>query len=296
MSGSGHAQRAAVITGVSSGIGLAIAEDLLQRGYRVFGSVRRGADAEALVKQSSGAFVPLVFDVTDTQALPGIVAQVETVLGGRKLAALVNNAGIAINGPVIHQPMSEIRRMFEVNVFAVLEVTRAFVPLLAHRTATQSPARIVNISSVSGAFTPPFMGGYSASKHALEALTRAMRLELKPHGIEASAIEPGFIRSKIFEKELATKPMERFADTESAAWWQQFNRSAEQAASRARSPEVVTRAVRHAIESTKPRTRYPLDMLCFIRRWTSDRMFDGLILNLMGLDKLLRESSRQSGK
>ncbi len=293
MSTSNSKQRAAVVTGVSSGIGLAIAEDLLQNGYQLFGSVRRSADAEALVKQWGAAFVPLVFDVTDTNALPGIVAQVRAMLSERKLAALINNAGIGTNGPAIYQPMSEIRQMFEVNVFATLEVTRAFLPLLARREAGQSPARIVNISSVSGVITPPFMAGYSASKHALEALTQGLRRELKLYGIEVAAIEPGFIRSKMFEKELATKPLERYADTDVAALWQQFNRSAEQAAAQAKSTDVVTRAVRHAIESSKPRTRYPLDMLCFIGRWFSDRMFDRLFFKLTGLDKLLRESSKR---
>lgn len=282
---------AAVVTGVSSGIGLAIAEDLLQRGYQVFGSVRRSADAEGLVKQWGESFVPLVFDITDTNALRQSVAQVEKILGGRKLAALVNNAGIGINGPLLHQPMSEVRLMFEINVFGTLEVTRAFLPLLSRRGKGHRPGRIVNISSVSGRITAPFMGAYSASKHALEALTQGLRRELKLYGIEVSAIEPGFIRSRIFEKELATKPMERYGDTDIAAWWQQFNRSAEQAVKHAKSTDVVTRAVRHAIESSKPRTRYPLDMLCFVGRWFGDRVFDSLIFKLTGLDKLLRESA-----
>jgi NAD(P)-dependent dehydrogenase (short-subunit alcohol dehydrogenase family) len=134
------------------------------------------------------------------------------------------------------------------------------------------------------------MGGYSASKHALEALTQGLRHELKFYGIEASAIEPGFIRSRIFDKELATKPLERYGDTDIAAWWQQFNRSAAHAVSFAKSTDVVTRAVRHAIESKKPRTRYPLDMLCFVGRWFGDRVFDRLIFKLTGLDKLLREN------
>jgi NAD(P)-dependent dehydrogenase (short-subunit alcohol dehydrogenase family) len=281
---------AAVVTGVSSGIGLAIAEDLLQRGYEVFGSVRHSADAQDLVTKWGASFVPLVFDITDTNALRQSVTHVEKILGGRRLAALVNNAGIGINGPLLYQPMSEIRQMFEINVFGTLEVTRAFLPLLSRRGKGNRPGRIVNISSVSGRITAPFMGAYSASKHALEALTQGLRHELKFYGIEASAIEPGFIRSRIFEKELATKPLERYGDTDIAAWWQQFNRSAALAVSFAKSTDVVTRAVRHAIESKRPRTRYPLDMLCFVGRWFGDRVFDRLIFKLTGLDKLPREN------
>jgi NAD(P)-dependent dehydrogenase (short-subunit alcohol dehydrogenase family) len=285
---------AIVVTGVSSGIGLAIAEDLLQRGYQVFGSVRRSTDADWLAKQWGTAFVPLIFDVTDTSALPAVVAQVEAILNGRRLAALVNNAGIGLNGPLEHQPMAEIRLMFEINVFGALEVTRAFLPLLGRRGTAHRPGRIVNISSVSGRVTVPFMGAYSASKHALEALTQGLRRELKPFGIEASTIEPGFIQSRIFDKELATKPMERYKETDIAAWWQQFNRSSEQAVRHAKSTDVVTHAVRHAIESGKPRTRYPLDFLCFVGRWFSDRMFDRLIFKLLGFSRLAGERSTES--
>jgi len=276
---------AVLVTGVSSGIGLAIAEELLQRGYQVFGSVRRSSDVDNLQKQWRGAFVPLVFDVTDAASLPPIVDQVRAALNGRYLSSLVNNAGVGVNGPLMYQPMSEIRQMFEINVFGTLEVTRAFFPLLGRYGMSSRPARIVNISSVSGCITVPFMAGYSASKHALEALTQGMRREMMLYGIHASTIEPGFIRSRIFEKELATKPMERYAATDTASWWQQFNRSAVQAASRARSTDVVTRAVCHAIESKKPRTRYRLDPLCYLGLWFSDRVSDRLLFKLLGLNR-----------
>lgn len=290
MSSAVNKRAAVVITGVSTGIGRAIAEDLLQRGYQIFGSVRRSADAEELSKRWREAFVPLVFDLTDTNALRENVEKVEMMLGGRRLAALVNNAGIAINGPLLHQPMSEVRQQFEVNVFGTLEVTRAFVPLLARRGMGQPPGRIVNISSVSGWMTGPFMGAYSASKYALEAITQGLRRELKLYGIEASAVAPGFIQSRIFEKVRAASPKERYADTDIGPWWRQFTESMDEAETRARPADVVTRAVRHAIESRRPRTRYPLDLLCFAGRWLSDRAFDRVIFKLMGLDKLLREA------
>jgi NAD(P)-dependent dehydrogenase (short-subunit alcohol dehydrogenase family) len=279
-------KRAVIVTGVSSGIGLAIAEDLLQHGYQVFGSVRKSADGEALVKQWSDSFVPLIFDVTDAAALFENVDRVKMLLNGRSLTAIVNNAGIGMNGPLMHQPMAEIRLMFEVNVFGMLEVTRAFLPLLGRRGKAQRPGRIVNISSVQGRITIPFMGAYSASKHALEALTQALRRELKIYGIEASAIEPGTIRSSIFEKVLATNPTQRYTDTDFAAWWQQFNRSMVEAVALAKSPDVVTRAVRHAIESDKPRTRYSIDFLGSVFRLLSDRVFDRLVFKMTGLDRL----------
>jgi NAD(P)-dependent dehydrogenase (short-subunit alcohol dehydrogenase family) len=279
-------KRAVVVTGVSSGIGLAITEDLLQHGYQVFGSVRKSADGEALVKQWSDSFVPLIFDVTDAGALLENVERVKMLLNGRSLTAIVNNAGIGMNGPLMHQPMTEIRLIFEVNVFGMLAVTRAFLPLLGRRGTAMRPGRIVNISSVQGRITVPFMGAYSASKHAVEALTQALRRELKIYGIEASAIEPGIIRSRIFEKVLATNPTERYTDTDFAAWWQLFNRSMVEAVARAKSPDVVTRAVRHAIESDKPRTRYALDFLTSVGRLLSDRVFDRLIFKMTRLNEL----------
>ena len=285
------ARPAAVVTGVSSGIGLAIAEDLLRRGYRVFGSVRRAVDADALSARWPGDFVPLVFDVTDTSALPHVVQQVRAALGGQSLKALVNNAGISHSGPLIHQPLEEIRQTFEVNVFGLLAVTRAFMPLLAgSRTSGIAPGRIVNIGSLSGAITVPFMASYSGSKHAVEALSQGLRRELLPLGIEVSTVEPGFIRSRMFEKAAPLKASERYADTEYSEAWRQFNRSLLEQERTAKPPEVVTRAVAHAIESSRPRTRYRLDPLWFIGRLLPDRGFDRLILKALGLTTLMRSA------
>lgn len=277
---------AAVVTGVSSGIGLAIAETLLARGWRVFGSVRREADAEPLVVRHGAAFVPLVFDVTDAQALPGAVEQVRQALGpAGRLKALVNNAGISMMGPVMHQPLEDIRQVFEVNVFAVLTVTRAFVPLLGEG------GRVVNMGSVSGAMTPPFMAAYSASKHALEAMGQAMRRELLLQGgIHVATIEPSFIRTRISEKAQAQAAATPYAGTGYAEAWRVFNESLRKDEARGKPPEVVTRAVLHAIESPKPRTRYPLTPEWHVGRLLPDRMFDRLIFKATGLDKLIHRA------
>jgi NAD(P)-dependent dehydrogenase (short-subunit alcohol dehydrogenase family) len=284
-----QSQRPAVlVTGVSSGIGLAIAEDLLQCGYQVFGSVRKAADAQALCAQWCDAFVPLVFDVTDTAVLPQVVAQVQAIVGDRGLKALVNNAGIIINGPLMHQPLAEIRQTFDVNVFGTIAMTQAFLPLLGARPdVAHAPGRIVNISSVSGSMAVPFMGAYAGSKHALEAITQGFRRELMPYGIEAVAIQPGFIRSRLVEKSTSWHLLARYGDTGYAALWRQFIRSLQEQEARSKSPDVVTRAVRHAIEAVKPRTRYPLDGIWHVGRWLPDRGFDRLIFKAMGLGQLL---------
>lgn len=281
---------AVIVTGVSSGIGLAVANDLLARGYRVFGSVRRPLDAQALTQQWPRAFVPLVFDVTDAAALRVAVAQVSEALAGRALKALVNNAGVSQSGPLMHQPLQELRDMFEVNVFGLLAVTRAFLPLLGARPgADHAPGRIVNIGSVSGAITVPFMGGYSASKHAVEALSQGLRRELKPYGIEVSTIEPGFIRSRMFEKAVPSEASERYADTAIAAAWRQFNHALLGMERAARPPESVARVVREAIEAAKPRTRYPLDPVWRVGRLLPDRGFDRLIFKSLGIGALMRK-------
>jgi NAD(P)-dependent dehydrogenase (short-subunit alcohol dehydrogenase family) len=168
-----------LITGVSSGIGYATAEDLLAAGYGVFGSVRSGEDAARVQEALGERFSPLRFDVTDTEMVQRAVEEVEEALEGQNLAALVNNAGISTAGPLLHMPLAIFRQTLEVNVTGLLNVTQRFAPLLgARRGAPQPPGRVVNIGSVSGRVAYPFMGAYAASKHALEALSDALRREL----------------------------------------------------------------------------------------------------------------------
>jgi len=275
---------AVLITGVSSGIGRAIAEDLLARGYLVLGSVRRAEDAADLKAHWPKDFIPLVFDVTDTEALPAVVKQVEATLGGCGLKALVNNAGIFQGGPLMHQPLAEIRKAFDVNVFGLLAVTQAFLPLLgARQERVGPPGRIVNIGSVAGAITVPLMTIYSATKHAVEALTQGLRRELSLYGIEVSAIEPGLVRTKLVEKRQAEKLEERYAHTDYATWLVNFDRSLKAQENNAPPADKVIAAVRHAIESPKPRTRYPLDRIWFLGRLLPDRVFDKLIFKAVGL-------------
>jgi len=276
---------AVVVTGVSSGIGAAVADRLLTAGYRVFGSVRREEDALPLVRSWGHRFTPIVFDVTDELGQQAAVAQVERMLDGRGLRALVNNAGISYSGPISHQSMEEIRQVFEVNVFGVIAVTRAFLPLL--RPAGKA-GRIVNIGSVSGSITVPFMGAYSASKHALEALSQAFRRELTPTGIKVTTIEPGFVRSRMFEKSSPSTAAERYAEFEIGPAWKLFNASLLEQEKKAAPAALVAAAVLKAIESGSPRTRHPLDPLWWVGRLLPDRTFDKLIFNALGIQRLMR--------
>jgi hypothetical protein len=194
--------RSCVVTGASTGIGRAIARRLIAGGWHVFGSVRREADAAALRAEFCDKATPLVFDVTDEAAVQAGAAKVARALGPKaRLGGLVNNAGIAVSGPMLHVPLADLRHQLEVNVVAQVSVTQAFAPLLgSDRTRVGEPGRIVNISSIAGRLTPPFLGPYAASKHAMEAITDAFRRELRIYGIDVIAIQPGSVATPIWDK------------------------------------------------------------------------------------------------
>src|ERR1700679_3236501 len=150
--------KSVVVTGSSTGIGWGAAKVLIEHGFRVFGSVRKEADGARLKKEFGDSFVPLLFDVTATAAVNAAAEQVAAALGGETLAGLVNNAGIAIAGPLLYLKIDELRHQLEVNVIGQLIVTQAFAPLLgADTTRKGEPGRIVMISSVGGKNANPFM-------------------------------------------------------------------------------------------------------------------------------------------
>lgn len=185
-----------LITGASTGIGEACALWLQDRGYRVFAGVRKSTDAEALQQKSKGHLTPVLLDVADEASIRKAVQFVLTQTP--KLEGLVNNAGIAVAGPLEFVPLQELRRVLEVNVVGQVAVTQAFLPLLR-----EARGRIVLMSSISGRVAAPLMGPYAASKFALEAIGDALRRELAPWGVEVSIIEPGNIQTPIWRKGIA---------------------------------------------------------------------------------------------
>jgi NAD(P)-dependent dehydrogenase (short-subunit alcohol dehydrogenase family) len=194
--------KACVVTGVSTGIGHAVVKKLAGAGFHVFGSVRRDADAASLKQAFGDAVTPLVFDVTDQAAVLAAAAEVAGQIGPTtRLAGLVNNAGVAIPGPLLLQPLDELRKTLEINVIAQVGVTQAFAPLIgSDRARSGAPGRIVNIVSTAGRLTTPFVGAYSASKHAMESISDALRRELMIYGIDVIAIEPGAVVTPIWDK------------------------------------------------------------------------------------------------
>jgi NAD(P)-dependent dehydrogenase (short-subunit alcohol dehydrogenase family) len=282
---------AVVVTGVSTGIGRAIALDLITAGYTVFGSVRRIEDAASLVDLGNGQFIPLVFDVTDEAGIARAVTEVAKHVGTAGLTALVNNAGMSINGPFLHQPAAQFRQIMEVNFHGLVAVTRAFLPLLgAGGAPRERPGRIVNIGSVQGIMAVPFMSAYAASKHAVEGFAQALRREMIPFGISVSTIEPNFTKSDIFAKATADANTYRYEGTRYEEAFATFSASLATSEAKAKPAETVTRRVLHAIQAPRPRTRYPLDPIWTIGRFMPDRMFDGLILKATGIARMMRRA------
>jgi NAD(P)-dependent dehydrogenase (short-subunit alcohol dehydrogenase family) len=193
--------KSVVVTGASTGIGWAAAKLLLDRGFRVFGSVRKQADADRLKAEFGANFTPLLFDVTDEAAVLAAARDVRAALNGEKLAGLVNNAGIAVAGPVLELAADEFRRQMDVNVIGPVIATQAFGPLLgSDRSLKGPPGRIVMISSVAGKNGNPLTAPYSASKHAIEGLSESLRRELMLFGIDVIIIAPGAVKTPIWSK------------------------------------------------------------------------------------------------
>ncbi|MEQ1793856.1 MAG: SDR family oxidoreductase [Nitrospira sp.] len=248
--------QAVVITGASTGIGAACAWHLDRLGFTVFAGVRRMEDGEALKAQASSRLQPLLLDVTDAGSIARARQVVTELIGDRGLAGLVNNAGIAVAGPLEAVPIADLRRQFEVNVIGQVAVTQAFLPLLR-----KGRGRIVNMGSIAGRAAMPVMGPYSASKFALEALTDALRLEVQQWGIHVSIVEPGAIATPIWTKSgTNAEELELTTTAELNALYAGViagvRARVAEAAARAIPPDAVSEAVVHALTASCPKTRY----------------------------------------
>src|SRR5215510_8261262 len=193
--------KSVVITGASTGIGWASARLLIDKGFRVFGSVRKQADADRLKGEFGANFTPLIFDVTDEAAVLAAGREVRSALNGETLTGLVNNAGIAVPGPVLELSADEFRRQMDVNVIGPIISTQAFGPLLGSDPSLKGPkGRIVMISSVAGKNGNPLTPAYAASRHALEGLSESLRRELMLFGIDVIIVAPGPVKTPIWTK------------------------------------------------------------------------------------------------
>jgi NAD(P)-dependent dehydrogenase (short-subunit alcohol dehydrogenase family) len=247
-----------VVTGASTGIGWGTSKVLLARGFRVFGSVRKQADADRLSGEFGGGFTPLLFDVTDQAAVTAGAAKVRGALGGATLSGLVNNAGVAVPGPLLELPIEELRRQLEVNVIAQLGVTQAFAPLLgAGQPGREGKGRIVMISSTGGRRGLPFMGPYAASKFAVEGLSESLRRELMLYGIDVIIVAPGPIATPIWDKAEAVE-LARFAGSQFVPAMTAFQQYMLTIGRKGFKPERVGEVVARALTAKHPKARYTI--------------------------------------
>jgi NAD(P)-dependent dehydrogenase (short-subunit alcohol dehydrogenase family) len=276
----------ALVTGASTGIGHASAVALAEKGCHVFAGVRSEADGARIRLESGGKLHPILLDVTDAGQVAEALSHITSVVGNAGLSGLVNNAGIAVVGPLEFIPPEEFARQMNVNVNGLLAVTQAFIPLLR-----LAKGRLCLVSSTNGFLPVPFMGPYSASKFAVEALGDCLRNELAPWNIRVSLVEPGATRTAIWEKSkaenealIARVPAECLAlyggmiDT--------MRGEAEKMVLRASPVEKVSDCVVHALTSRRPKTRYRCAdgarMAWFAARWLPDTWRDWVILKAMG--------------
>ena len=280
--------RSVVISGASTGIGKASALYLDSRGFRVFAGVRKSSDGDRLRAQASERLSVIFLDVSDEASIENARNTVSEALGGEALHGLVNNAGISISGPLEFVPFEDVRLQFDVNVFGPLTLTRAFLPHLR-----RARGRIVNLSSISGRVASPFLGPYAMSKFALEAFTDVLRRELAPWGIEVSAIEPGAIRTPIWEKSIATAKTRIDAMPPKAhelygPAMARLGAIAEKMGDEAPPPDGVARAVHHALTARRPKTRYLVGrdakLQALFSRSLPDRWLDRLFRKFLKLD------------
>lgn len=246
--------RSVLVTGASTGIGRATALRLDASGWRVFAGVRKEADAESLREAASPRLVPVTLDVTEPDQLAAVAEQIERESEGG-LDGLVNNAGVAIPGPLETMPLDELRRQLEVNLVAYVAVTQALLPQVR-----RAEGRLVFLSSIGGRVAFPFGGPYHASKFATEAIGDVFRQELRPWGIKVALIEPGSIDTPIWERgQRKGEEIEASAPQTTLLYGaaiEKFRKLIEDTAERGIPPEKVAKAIAHALESNRPRTRY----------------------------------------
>ncbi len=245
-----------LITGASTGIGRACALDLDRKGHTVYAGVRKEVDGKSLAAEASGRFVPVILDVTDQDHIDDVVARIRSEVGS--LDGLVNNAGVGVGGALEYLELDEWRRQFEINVIAQVAMTKA-----ALRLIIPVKGRVTFIGSMTGRVGSMMLGPYVASKHAIEGINWALRGEMKPFGVHVSTIEPGTIKTEIWEKArtdlddiVATIP----EDGQTRYRWHidTMRKGIETQDRRAAPAQKVADAVHHALFAKRPHTRYPV--------------------------------------
>lgn len=280
-------QRTVVVTGCSTGIGAASALLLAEKGFHVFAGVRREADGKSLVERAK--VTPLVIEITDAGSIAAATKTVETAVGDSGIFALVNNAGVVKPGPLEFQPLDDFRTQLEVNLVGPVAVTQAFLPLIR-----RGHGRIVNVGSIGGRLVLPIHGAYSASKFGMEAVSDALRLELRQWQIPVSLVDPGATATAIFGKTLAELDglADRLGSEGNELYAEQIaavRRLVVKTADDAAPVDVLARTVAKAVMADKPKSRYlagkGADAAAALARTPSDHLKDLAVAKEVGLPK-----------
>lgn len=240
-----------LITGATAGIGRHAALDLARAGHRVFATGRRVAALEKL-REDEPRIETLVLDVTDAKSIAAASYEIDRITDGYGVDVLVNNAGYGLVGPLESVSDADIRAQFETNVFGLMAMTRAFLPRMRERLF----GRVINVSSMGGRVTFPFMGAYNATKYAVESLSDALRNEVAPFGVGVVLIEPGAIHTEFAAVAMVTAEKYKGAPSAYSAVLARSDALQKRMMSTAVGPEHVTRAIRKAIEAKNPSARY----------------------------------------
>jgi short-subunit dehydrogenase len=280
-----------LVTGATSGIGRHAALALAKEGHHVIAAGRREAALASLsdeAKKSGARIDGLRVDVTSQASIEDAVAKVSELTDGHGVDALVNNAGYGQTGPLETVGDKELRAQFDTNVFGLMAMTRAFLPQMRERGF----GRIVNVGSMGGLITFPMMGAYHATKYAVEALSDALRVELKGFGIDVSLVEPGAINTEFNDRAVAALTEVTEGNPAAAAYSSALQKVDQYKATfekTAAGPEVVTKVIRHAIVSKRPRSRYLVpfsaQFLVSILRAMPTRMSDAIMRWALGLTR-----------
>ena len=280
------APKTVVITGTSSGIGRACVSRMIQSGWRVFATIRKPEHGVQLQSEFGTNLTPLIMDVTDRPSIKAAAEQVSK-LQGSGLDGLVNVAGIGMARPIEYVTPGDLQQIFDINVFGQIAVTQAFLPLLR-----KAHGRVVNISSVGAHIAIPFGSLINASKSAFGSFSDSLRLELHPFGVRVCVVEPGAIKTPAVEKTLGNieaviEGLPRSGAEQYGAMLKKFVRRAYEREMNGSSPDVVARAVHHALTSQRPRTRYQAGkhakLLTILPKILPDRLLDLILLRIAGL-------------
>jgi NAD(P)-dependent dehydrogenase (short-subunit alcohol dehydrogenase family) len=243
-----------LISGASTGIGRACAVHLARKGHNVWAGVRTQKAVDEIARLNVQGLSPIFLDVTDSKSIASAVSVVKKKSG--TLHALINNAGIAVGGPIEGLSLDKWRRQFDINFFGLIELTQACLPMLR-----ESKGRVLNMSSLSGRIATPFLGPYAASKFALEAFSDSLRREMRRFDVKVCIIEPGPIKTPIWEKSVGESlnteisPDIKSLYGESIDKFVSFMRKTGETAV---PVSVVVKAVEHALTARSPQTRYPV--------------------------------------